>query len=79
MTIQTTGMETSLLMKQFLGWIAHRPRTYSEVLEAWRSSCPRQCVWEDALADALVQIERGATIDQSRVTLTARGSCILHG
>jgi hypothetical protein len=73
------GTQTSLLMKQFLGWIEDRPRTYAEVLEAWRSSCPRQCVWEDALADGLVQIERGATIDQSRVTVTARGTDILDG
>jgi hypothetical protein len=33
----------------------------------------------DALADRLIQIERGVTLGQSRVTLTARGSAILDG
>jgi len=29
-------------------WIAMRPRPYSEVMDAWRTSCPRLPVWEDA-------------------------------
>jgi hypothetical protein len=41
-------------MIQFLRWVAERPRTYVDVMEAWRTSCPRQSVWEDAQAAGLV-------------------------
>jgi hypothetical protein len=44
---------------QLLAWIAERPRTYPETMEAWKSSCPRLTVWEDAVADGLVRVERG--------------------
>ena len=69
----------SLLMQQFLAWIAARPRTYAEAMEAWRSSCPRHTVWEDALVDGLIQMEGAGTLRQMQVTLTPRGSSILHG
>ena len=36
------------LILDFLEWIATRPRPYSEVMEVWRTSCPRLTVWEDA-------------------------------
>ena len=36
------------LILDFLEWIAVRPRSYSEVMEVWRTSCPRLTVWEDA-------------------------------
>ena len=29
----------SLLTVQFLTWLADRPRTYADVMEAWRSTC----------------------------------------
>jgi len=31
-----------------LEWIGAAPRSYAETLEAWRTSCPRLPVWEDA-------------------------------
>jgi hypothetical protein len=36
------------LVRDLLEWIAARPRTYSDVMDAWRTSCPRLTVWEDA-------------------------------
>ena len=45
--------------RQLLAWIAERPRTYAETMEAWRTSCPRLSVWEDAVADGLVRTSRG--------------------
>jgi hypothetical protein len=39
-----------------LSWIAGRPRTYAETIEAWRSNCPRLAVWEDALSAGLVRV-----------------------
>lgn len=44
---------------QLLAWIAERPRSYGETMEAWKTSCPRLAIWEDALADDLVYVERG--------------------
>ncbi len=65
------------LMTEFLTWVSARPRTYAEAMEAWRSSCPRHTVWEDALADGLIQVESTGTLLQSRVTLTPRGRGLL--
>ena len=36
------------LILDLLEWLGPNPRPYSEVLEAWRTSCPRLPVWEDA-------------------------------
>jgi hypothetical protein len=36
------------LILDLLEWIGLRPRPYTEVLEAWRTSCPGLPVWEDA-------------------------------
>jgi hypothetical protein len=37
------------LILDFLEWLAPNPRPYAEVMEAWRTSCPRLTVWEDSL------------------------------
>jgi hypothetical protein len=58
---------------QLLAWIAERSRSYAETIEVWKTSCPRLAVWEDALAERLVCINRG------RVFLTATGSALLDG
>jgi hypothetical protein len=36
------------LILDFLEWMGPNPRPYPEVLEAWRTSCPRLPVWEEA-------------------------------
>ena len=36
------------LILNLLEWIGPHPRPYAEVIEAWRTSCPRLPVWEDA-------------------------------
>jgi len=59
-------------MLQLLAWIAERTRTYPETIEAWKSSCPRLTVWEDALFDGLVRVERG------HVLLMAAGTELLR-
>jgi hypothetical protein len=37
------------LILDLLEWIGREPRTYADVLDAWRTSCPRLTVWEDAI------------------------------
>jgi hypothetical protein len=61
---------TSLTL-QLLAWIAERDRTYAQTMEAWKSACPRLTVWEDAVADGLVRVQRG------NVLLTAAGTELL--
>jgi hypothetical protein len=61
------------LILDLLEWLATHPRPYSEVMEAWRTSCPRLTVWEDALDQGLVR----RRIDEDRggpvVALTPEG------
>jgi len=61
----------TLLMVEFLKWISERPRTYEETMEAWRSSCPRLTVWEDALSEELIEMQ--TELNRSAVCLTSRG------
>ncbi len=65
----------SLIMIQFLAWVADRPRSYADAMEAWRSSCPRLSVWEDAIIEGLVQLENGGS---RAVSLTRRGRAMLE-
>jgi hypothetical protein len=61
---------------ELLAWVAERPRTYGEAMEAWRTHCPRLTVWEDALLAGLVQVVRGE--DGTRVELTAAGNAAVR-
>ena len=38
------------LVLDLLEWIGPEPRPYSEVIDVWRTSCPRLPVWEEANA-----------------------------
>jgi hypothetical protein len=60
MTETTTSGETPrALILDLVEWVAARPRRYDEVMEAWRTSCPRLTVWEDARDLGLVACEPG--------------------
>lgn len=60
------------LTVQMLEWITRAPRTREDVLAAWRTSCPRLSIWEDACIDGLVEFGEGGT-----VTLTPKGAQLL--
>jgi len=45
------------LMLDLLEWLANGERTYQEVIDIWRTSCPRLPVWEDANDRGLVARE----------------------
>ena len=62
---------TGPLILDFLQWLAPGPRPYAEVMEAWRTSCPRLTVWEDA-RDAGYVVRETAE-DGPRVALTPLG------
>jgi ribosomal-protein-alanine N-acetyltransferase len=69
---------TFLLMLEFLRWVAERPRTYLETMEAWRSSCPRLMIWEDALLDGLIEIHRQGSRKDALVKLTGKGNLFVR-
>ncbi len=48
----TTAIEPLVL--DLVEWIAREPRAYTDVMEAWRTSCPRLTVWEDAVDRGLI-------------------------
>ena len=65
-------------MLELLAWIAARPRTYGETLEAWRSNCPRLSVWDDAVESGLVTTVRNpGDAGRAAVELTRRGRLLL--
>ena len=66
------------LTLEFLDWVARRPRTYAETMDAWRTTCPRLTVWEDALAAGLIRVEHGATRSASLIALTPQGHAALE-
>jgi hypothetical protein len=65
-------------MREFLLWVAFRPRTYADAMQAWQSHCPRFTLWEDALEAGLVDLEPAAArSDPARLRLTTRGRAAL--
>lgn len=42
-------MHNKALVLDLVEWISPRPRPYTEVMTAWRTSCPRLTIWEDAV------------------------------
>jgi hypothetical protein len=45
------------LILDLIEWVASRDRTYAETLDAWRTSCPRLAVWEEANDRGLLESE----------------------
>jgi hypothetical protein len=68
------------LVLDFVEWIAREPRFYSEVIAAWRTSCPRLTIWEDAVDHGYVERETIAGVGLI-VTVTEQGEKVLrqHG
>jgi hypothetical protein len=49
-------------------------------MQAWRTSCPRMPVWEDAVGGGLIHVmhTEGVDMNQSMVKLTASGRAFLE-
>ncbi len=60
------------LVLDFLEWLSAGPKPYGEVMDAWRTSCPRLTIWEDALDGGFVA--RSGTV----VSLTPQGRRLLR-
>jgi hypothetical protein len=59
------------LLQELLLWVARKPRNYDEAMEAWRSHCPRQTPWEDALLEDLIRTS------DTEVFLTEKGRALI--
>ena len=64
--------ETETLFLDLVEWIAKAPRAYEEVMDAWRTSCPRLPVWETACD------RRYVTRANGEVRATDDGICCLQ-
>jgi len=64
------------LILDLVEWVARKPRPYVEVMEAWRTSCPRLPVWEDAVDRGLVERKADGSGDPL-VTVTPAGRAYL--
>jgi len=64
------------LILDLLEWLASGEPRYEEVIDAWRTSCPRLPVWEDANDRGLVKSEQ---VDgRSVVRATPSGIALLE-
>ena len=57
-----------MLILDLLEWLSRRDRSYEETMDAWRTSCPKLPVWEDANERGLVFIEYRDDASSVRVT-----------
>jgi len=68
------------LVFDLVEWVGKEPRTYRQVMDAWRTSCPRLTVWEEALdrgyvarrGEGVLVTEAGQKFLKSRNVVIAR-------
>jgi hypothetical protein len=72
-----TGMSNDALIVQLVEWIGQEPRSYAETMDAWRTSCPRLTVWEDALSAGLIERVPAAGLRAAQVRVTPAGQACL--
>jgi hypothetical protein len=70
-----TDAVVEALIFDLLEWVSTRERTYEEVMDAWRTSCPKLPVWEDANDRGLITIED--VQGRSLVRITPSGRALL--
>ena len=80
MTDRTKSDDLDALILDLAEWVGKSPRTYADVMEAWRTSCPRLTVWEDAVERGVVERVRGADgVWMVKVTPEGRRFLAEHG
>ena len=70
-------MPNDALIVQLIEWIGQEPRNYAETIDAWRTSCPRLTVWEDALSGGLIERVPAAGLKRAQVRVTPAGLACL--
>jgi D-3-phosphoglycerate dehydrogenase len=64
------------LILDLVEWVGRKERTYQETMDAWRTSCPRVPVWEDATERGLVETAWAG--GRSLVRATTAGLALLE-
>lgn len=64
------------LIVDLVEWVGKAPRPYDELIDAWRTSCPRLTVWEEACARGFVA-RRSVAGSGTIVEITAQGRALL--
>jgi hypothetical protein len=64
------------LIADLLSWLASGERTYEEVIDVWRTSCPKLPVWEDAKDRGFVA--QGNSEGREMVKITPAGLAFLQ-
>ena len=76
----TEAEELRPLMLDLVAWAAAAPRRYDEVMDAWRTSCPRLPVWETSVDLGYLRRECANGDDAMvRVTDAGHGFLARHG
>jgi hypothetical protein len=65
------------LILDLLEWLVKRDRSYEEVMDAWRTSCPRLPIWEEANDRGLVKKEE--VNGRCVVRISSSGRALLDG
>jgi hypothetical protein len=66
------------LIIDLLEWIGPQSRPYAEVIEAWRTSCPRLPVWEEANARGYI-VHEHLEGSPARISVSPAGRAVLSG
>jgi hypothetical protein len=76
----TPTVENPSLVADLVEWIARQPRPYVEVMEAWRTSCPRFPIWEDVVDLRFVaRVNEEGPGEMIHVTSAGRAFLRAHG
>lgn len=77
---EPSAAASEALIRDFVAWVAEAPRPYDEVMAAWRTSCPRLTVWEDAIdAGYVARVDRVEAGQIVRVTPRGIAFLSAHG
>jgi len=64
------------LILDLVEWVDKKPRLYADVMDAWRTSCPRLPVWEDAVDAGYIEHQHRAS-GGTLITITHKGQQLL--
>jgi hypothetical protein len=65
------------LIADMLQWLDAEPRSYAEVMDVWRTSCPKLTVWENAVDRGFVS--RECRDGKTWILVTIEGRAFLAG
>jgi DNA-binding PadR family transcriptional regulator len=71
-----TDAVVDALLLDLLEWLTGRERSYEEVMDAWRTSCPKLPVWEEANDRGLIEREEAG--GRSVVKISPSGRALLE-